>query len=72
MQVLNAQGDEEVAMLDITIMRAHQYTAGAKKRAFLGRKHGAAARRSSPCWNKRESLARTEKNHARMTYTGIR
>ena len=34
MQVLNEQPDEEVAMLDSTIMRAHQHAAGAKKRGF--------------------------------------
>ena len=38
MKALNEQPDEEVAMLDSTIMRAHQHAAGAKKRGFRARK----------------------------------
>jgi transposase len=38
MQALNEQPDEEVAMLDSTIMRAHQHAAGAKKRGFQARR----------------------------------
>ncbi len=38
MQALNEQPDEEVAMLDSTIMRAHQHAAGAKKRGFRARR----------------------------------
>ncbi len=34
MQVLNDQSDEEVAMLDSTIMRAHQHAAGAVKKGY--------------------------------------
>lgn len=37
MQALNEQPDEEVAMLDSTIMRAHQHAAGALKRGFRAR-----------------------------------
>jgi transposase len=42
MKALNEQPDEEVAMLDSTIMRAHQHAAGAKKRGF----HAKRAERS--------------------------
>lgn len=38
MQALNEQPDEEVAMLDSTIMRAHQHAAGARKRGFRARR----------------------------------
>lgn len=38
MKALNEQPDEEVAMLDSTIMRAHQHAAGAKKRGFQARR----------------------------------
>ena len=38
MQALNEHPDEEVAMLDSTIMRAHQHAAGAKKRGFRAKR----------------------------------
>ncbi len=39
---LSADADDEYAMLDATIVRAHQHSAGTRKRGATGRRSGAA------------------------------
>ena len=51
---LSADADNEYAMIDATIVRAHQHSAGARKKGAATRRSGAAgaggARRSTPPW----------------------
>jgi len=53
---LSADADNEYAMIDATIVRAHQHSAGAREKGAPTRRSGAAgaawARRSTPPWTR--------------------